>query len=65
LNSGTFEVIDVEGPEYECIQNDKAKEKGKTRVVIPLGTENDTHFEEYLQKEKYEIDYEFPIDEDS
>ena len=38
INSGTFEVIDVDGPEYESIQNDKGKEKGKTRVVIPLGT---------------------------
>ena len=38
INSGTFEVIDVDGSEYESIHNEKGKEKGKTRVVIPLGT---------------------------
>lgn len=38
---------------------------GKTRVVIPLGTDNDTHFEEYLKKEKYEINYSYPIDIES
>lgn len=33
--------------------------------MVPLGTENDKQFEEYLKKEKYEIRYDFPIDEDS
>lgn len=31
-------------------------------VVVPMGTENDKHFEEYLRNEKYEIRYSYPID---
>ena len=34
-------------------------------MVIPLGTENDAHFKEYLEKEKYEVSYDFPIDQDT
>ena len=62
LNSSNFEVIDLEGSEYEAIKSGGEKEKGKTRVVVPLGTNNDTHFEEYLKKEDYKISYDFPID---
>lgn len=33
--------------------------------MIPLGTSNDPHFEEWIKNEKYEVKYSFPIDIDS
>jgi len=52
----------VEEGDFNSIYSASYKDKGKTRVVIPLRTDNDKQFEEYLKKEKYEIKYDFPID---
>lgn len=49
LNSSCFQVIGVDEKDYESIDQ-KPNEKGRMRVVIPLGTNNDAHFEQYLKK---------------
>ena len=33
--------------------------------MVPLGTNNDQGFEQFLNKENYQISYDFPIDDDS
>jgi hypothetical protein len=43
-------VIGVEEEDYDSIYHKEDNKEGKTRVVIPLGTENDKHFEEFLKK---------------